>query len=371
MQKALGFASRRRPMSRGSSAIALSVLVLFAIPAYATDPSGIDESLTHKLMNYWNEIDGYIHPAPQYCPSKPVVPVLKGSPQCVSRYQKLFSKPDIDITMAFGYTDWRPESLVTTSYEVGDFNQKMTQPCVPATFQGAAYKMFCGFSRDSDDATLFYKQIPGPDGKDHRVRIHVVAALDFNSSQSESDDQLRNTPEQLARSAEARKEFIKALQQDDVVLYNGHARDGGGPDFSPPVLTAAKHPDYAWYHRNHPGLNDMLTALSSSKHHPQVIGLMACDSKLHFEKKLSQVTPESALLLTNMTSYTEDESKTEAAFLDGLLSMRCDDDFVNSMETSLPLVDGHPELGSAPVDDFEGWGVKTPNVTPAPARNIY
>lgn len=368
-------------MSRAPLKIGLVVFFLLAISAYATDSSGVDENINHKLMTYWDEIDEYIHPdfencllaaAPPKAPVKtdPPVSTIKGSPECVSHYERLFSKPDIHITMAFGYEDERPDPLVNTPYDKADFVQRLTAPCSSHSTGTDKYKTFCGFTRDDDDASWFYKQIPGPNGEEHRVKVHVVSAVNASPSMSQYDRELRHSADQLKQSAEARKEYMAAFQQDDIVLYEGHSRNGGGPDFFPPALTAENKVDYAQYLRLHPGVNDLKTALSSG-HHPLVIGLLSCDSKLHFEKQLIQMAPDSALLLTNMISDSDDEPKTIGAFLDGILSMRCDDDFVNSMESMRPLDPTRPKSGKAPVDDFEGWGVKTPNVTPAPARNSH
>ena len=189
------------------------------------------------------------------------------------------------------------------------------------------------------------------------------------ASGAQKDDQLRNDPKQEDRSKKAQEKFDEALQKDDAAMTAVIPETGAVPHFSPARPGGPNgEPDYNWYHHHHPGIENMKTTLESSSHHPAVIAMLSCDSKAHFEKKLQSAAPDSALLMTNMVSTIESIEKAQAGLIDGLLGERCDDDFVASMSAQLPLVEDHPESGMAPSIDFLGWGVKTPNVMPAPFR---
>jgi hypothetical protein len=322
------------------------------------------EITANQIIRKLSQAHTVVHASGPSCPipgtTKPSVADAK---VCEAKYAKLYANPDIHVTFAFGYLDSRPDDRVDTGMDSEALVESMTTPC-----NRSELKSFCGFGRDVDDATKFSKTVIGPDHKPHQFEINIVSPVAIGSLVLDSE--VRNTVAQKAQSAKARAAFQKALQTDDIVVYDGHARDGGGPDFSPPKLNPkTNHPDYPYYRANHPGLNDELTALANSKHRPKIIGMMACDSKLHFEKQLRKISPDSALLLTNMVTYTYVTSVAEQGMMDGLMSLRCDDGFVDSMEADAqPIVENQPEKGLAPPIDFEGWGVKTPNVVPAPSR---
>ena len=323
------------------------------------------------MLHMYDEVKAGVPATTPPCPpdgttshSLPADPVF-----CQKQYKSLFSTPEVKLSVAFGYDDsWPDFAQVDNPSDVADFVDLLTQDCGSTDDVGMEFDNLCEFKRDPDDASLFYKQLTGPDGQTRKIIMHVISATGMDVHLKDNDLQLRVSAEQKKRSEEARQEYMKDLSHADVVLYNGHSRDGGGPDFNPPVLTANHHVDYPWYHLHHPGKNDMVQALSSSTHHPKVIAMLSCDSKLEFQKMLNKVSPDSALLVSNMVAESEDLNQTMRAFFEGLLAQDCSDDFVESMENSEPLVEDHPERGKAPTIDFLGWGLKTPNVTPAPFR---
>lgn len=286
---------------------------------------------------------------------------------CKDHYKKLYANPTVKVSIAFGYLDFRPSPLVATPQIVADFIDSMTQACTDPT-----RSQFCGFSRDPDHQNLFSKSVLGPEGKKHTFQVSIVSPVPADGN--DNDDDLQVSPEQKTRSATARAAYLKALTTDDVVVYYGHARGGGGPDFYPPILNAKKHPDYRLYRMNRPGLNDVLDALRESKHHPKVLGMIACDSKLHFKEKLKAVAPDSARLLSNRVVGYDEDDQALAVLLDGLMQHRCDQNFVKSMNRKIEPIQ-IPGLSipvrtetKIPPYDFEGFGVKTPNVPPAPYR---
>jgi hypothetical protein len=343
--------------------------ISFADPvADPTNPAATTATnvTANQIIKKLNQAHTIVHASGPSCPmpgsSKPSGADAK---VCEAKYAKLYANPDIHVTFAFGYLDSRPQDEVETGPNAEQLIESMVAPC-----ETSMSKNFCGFTRDSDDAMKFSKTVTGPDHKPHQFKITIVSPIQIGSGSYVLDSEVRNTPAQKARSAKARAAFQKALQTDDIVVYNGHSRDGGGPDFSPPVLDPKTlHPNYPYYRAKHPGLNDEVTALATSTHRPEVIAMMSCDSKLHFEEQLKKASPDSALLLTNMVTYTNVTNVAELGLMDGLMSQRCDDHFIDSMEMGLqPVVEDHPEKGMAMPIDFEGWGIKTPNVVPAPSR---
>lgn len=298
----------------------------------------------------------------------PKNPSVANLAECQNHYLRLYSKTTVSVTLAFGYLDTRPFSDVSTPANVYNFIEMIRTPCDDDV--NPHYDHLCGFMNSPDDSIHFFKEVSAeksPDHKKHIFKITVVSAVPPNQAKA-SDNEMRKNPAQLKRSEFARQTYLRALQTDDVVIYNGHARDGGGPDFYPPVLTSLKtmRPNYACYRKKKPGLKDMIHALSTSKHHPEIIAMMACNSKQHFNEKLKRAAPESARLLTNMTVETNVNEVAQNGLLEGLMAQRCDDGFVQSMESGVDKVDNHPEKGKLPSVTFEGFGV-TPVVPQANA----
>lgn len=265
------------------------VSILASSPAYAGS--------WNSMLGMWDEIQQTIQTTTgdATIPCTPGVPKSTSLPAdpvlCQSRYQSVFSQPEVKISVAFGYDDNRPDSAeVSNPADVADFVDRLTGKCGETDDNGMEFDHFCEFKRDVDDASLFYKTLTDNDGKTHKVRMRVISATGMDVNIQDNDNQLRSSAKQKERSQEARQAYMKALTEDDVVLYNGHSRDGGGPDFDPPVLTANNHVNYPWYHANHPGKNDMIQALSHSEHHPKVIAMLSCDSKLEFQKTLNRVS---------------------------------------------------------------------------------
>lgn len=198
-------------------------------------------------------------------------------PRCRQAYERLFQKKIIDIRLVFGYKDARPARFVGDRYEKNALIEALMQPCTEERFD-------CGFKRSVNDAELFLKKIRGLDQKLHQVQLRLV-----QSSVGPDDDDNRRNPFQAWQSERAQSIFNEGLQQADIVFYNGHSRDGGGPDFSPPRIKSNRHVDYRWYATHRPGLVEMHRRLGSKASQSKLIGLYSCVSeKLRPRKGRSQ-----------------------------------------------------------------------------------
>jgi hypothetical protein len=275
------------------------------------------------------------------------------SPACRQTYKQFYKvknranqeKPEdseVEIRLAFGYMDFLRD--VDDYYAAVAFGTQVTNPCYRGQFA-------CGFSQDPDDAGLFRKQIQliGPDGLP-RTRTVKLRMRYSSVSPDEHLNRGEKKAEQERRTARTRDFYADGLKHSDMVMYVGHARDGGGPDFGPPVVSEHTHrTDFDWYHRNHPGASLMHDALVSTATPPKIMGIYACYAEDHFYDQLRRDAPHAGLILSGNNEF-EAAVGQAAASLDSVLGMRCEDDFKKSVNV----------IKKIDVQDMPGGFVVTP-----------
>lgn len=264
------------------------------------------------------------------------------SQECLRTYNEFYKiKPrksqetqqdaEIDVRISIGYLDDRlVGGDVVDDWYVGPLiRDQLTTPC------RAAANSACGFEQDADDAAVFRKRLEmiGPDGQ---KRFRYVKLRIFRSSAGPSDSanqsaEKREEQKQITESA--REFFADSLQHGDMVLYIGHGRSGGGPDFGPPKTRGQKPPitDLDWYRKNHPGRDLMYQALKETSTPPKILGIFACYAKEYFTKDLRQVAPNTGLVLSGNTEFFS-ETGQALAMLDSVLGRRCENEFKAALE---------------------------------------
>lgn len=249
---------------------------------------------------------------------------------CKAAYRRLFSKPEIDVRVIFGYKDARPARFVGDRQERAAFVEQLISPCVEGVFA-------CGFTRSKEDADIFRKSIIGPSGDLVSVRVQVV-----HSSVGPDDEENRANPFQEWQSQYAEEVFLTGLETADIVFYNGHSRAGGGPDFSPPRLTADKAPDFFYYQKHRPGLGKILYTLGKKKTDGglKLIGLFSCASTRLFANQIITKRPKAGVITSPNLVFYVDALENSLAALSGILEMRCEGDF------KAVIKQGHPKSGS-------------------------
>jgi len=263
------------------------------------------------------------------------------SPECRKTYNDFFKiKPrrsqeskgdtEIDVSISLGYMDDQllGNDLVDDYYAAPLIRDQLTSQC---RYPGVSA---CGFEQEPDDASVFRKRLEliGPDGQ---KRFRYVRVRIFRSSASPSDKKNNSSEykqDQEDITASAREFFADSLKHSDMVLYIGHARDGGGPDFAPPKLRK-KPPttDLAWYRKNHPGTNLMYGALRETSTPPKMIGIFACYAKDHFYQGLRKVAPGTGLVLSGNNEFFSSVGQA-VAMLDSVLGRRCEAEFSAALE---------------------------------------
>lgn len=227
--------------------------------------------------------------------------------KCRLLYSTLFAKPTLNIVFALGYEDNDIGPGNWSDAEYADFTQAITKPCPSDT------KTACGFKRGEDDASLFTKRIV-VNGVSKIVMLRAVKGSTFKKA---------TDPVQLQRSQGARQVFIQGLKTADVVFYDGHSRDGGGPDFYPARRLPNGHIDYPWYRANRPGITDVDRALAQRENPLPVLAMFSCLSRLHYLRNLTVHTPGTALILTNRETDADEGVPSILSTLDSLFKSKC------------------------------------------------
>jgi hypothetical protein len=250
---------------------------------------------------------------------------------CVSRYNEMYSDGVLRIVAAMGYYDGPPLDSVW-SYNLSiSLTKSLKAPC-----KRGAYA--CGFRTDPDNSLRLIKYVKDLNGKFIPAIVDITVPV-----LSGSDKYNRSKPdEQKRRSDLSAKFFLEAIKRgEDVVMYAGHSRDGGGPDFYPSILTADKtETDYEWYKKNKPGLKALKAALQESVRNgtpPSVFASISCSSKLHFSKTLKTASPSTGYMLSSVSAYEPWDHIATMSLIDSVLAMRCGSDTNKAIQKSYPI----------------------------------
>lgn len=239
---------------------------------------------------------------------------------CRQLYLSFYRKPKIDLKVVFGYKDARPARFVADRYERAIFIQRLTKECKGSNFA-------CGFTRSLSDSDLLTRTIQGPDGKIREIFLRVI-----HSSVGPDDDENRFNPLQKWRTRYANLAFLQGLTGGDVVIYNGHSRSGGGPDFEPPRLLKDNEVDYSWYREHQPGFNPIIATLEGAPSSLRLLGLYSCASSKHFLERVRKVKPDLGLITSSKLIYFSDALESSLESISSLLSMKCEGSFRGSLK---------------------------------------
>jgi hypothetical protein len=239
---------------------------------------------------------------------------------CRQTYLGFYGKPQVDVKVVFGYKDARPARFVADRYERMIFIQRLTQKCTRKNFA-------CGFLRSKTDADLLIRKLNGPDGKPRTVFLRAIP-----SSVGPDDDDNRTNPFQKWRTRYANLAFFQGLTNADAVIYNGHSRAGGGPDFSPPHLTRDLEVDYAWYRKAEPGFTPIITTLEGAPSRLKLLGLYSCASSRLFLERVRRAKPDLGLITSPKLIYFSDALESSIESISSLLAMKCEGAFRRSLK---------------------------------------
>lgn len=261
---------------------------------------------------------------------------------CQTQILNMTADNQLTIFVGFGYMDFSPGQdfvdSATALYSHGDvldpdaydaFAKALVSSCSTG-FSSKNQAFACGFKKGSGG---FKKTIKNRfTGKNTQVLVKLAS-----SAYSSNDYQNKTTyaEKQQQKSQNTHAQFLNALKTYDAVLYLGHARSGGGPDFYPPRLLKNGHVDYGYYKSNKPGIKSMLQSLKGASG-PDLIGLLACKSTGLFSASVQKYSGHSALITADSLFDFDDLVPTGFTVLEALISQRCNENFSNVVENHLP-----------------------------------
>lgn len=235
---------------------------------------------------------------------------------CSEMMESIENKSTLKVRVVFGYKDARPARFVGDRHERLAFISRVTAPC-------KENQDLCEFVRSPENADLFMKKIERPQGE-QKFLLWIV-----NSSAGTDDVENRKDRFQSWRSRYSSQAFLSGLQDADVVLYNGHSRFGGGPDFEPPVMTPDGKVEPLAYQLERSGLERMIKALKGAKRSKntrfsklKLLGLYSCSSEQHFNSQIRQHF-QGGLQASHELVYHSDALEQSVRTLESILSLRC------------------------------------------------
>jgi len=260
--------------------------------------------------------------------------------RCEAAYGKLFAKPNIRWSIFWGYSndsDGHTEDLSARHL----FESQLTKPCIT----GLA---LCEFSAQAGKPGEYFKTLWNRQRQPVTVHLRLYHSS-VTSDVAQNEGLFR--AQQLAQSAFVEAEFLKALNTDDVVFYEGHARHGSGPGFRP--LT--EHSKQWWLATLfQPMINNVLKTLVGSSNDvqtlipqaPGLIGLFVCDGEAYYGEELARATHnQTALLLSRETAQVDDDSRTTYAASNAILAQACEDEFQTQLNVAIRTIYYYNEKG--------------------------
>ncbi|MNJ93303.1 hypothetical protein D3C87_109820 [compost metagenome] len=251
---------------------------------------------------------------------------------CEDRYSGILKDNLIDIRIALGYFDWTTGNAVhdagrsygvSPSIDIGAF--AALRDLLKSSCYGR--QRFCGFKTDRDNTYVFRKQVT-IDGKKYPVRLEM-----HFSSATEILGQNKGSQQQRSRTQYTENFFLKGLQSADAIFYFGHARNGGGPDFAPPIFVRGTNKvDYnGYYMPNKPGFSKMLDALRSGRDQAPIIGLMSCNSRYKFLGGTRKAAPDSGVITSTNVLDVDIVYTAMIGAVDAILRGQCQKSFYQSL----------------------------------------
>lgn len=142
---------------------------------------------------------------------------------------------------------------------------------------------------------------------------------------------------QICKSEYVRKAWKDAIVSgDEMVVYDGHARDGGGPSFEPAKVLKNGHVNYSWYRQNKPGHKEEAEAFSEAVKKgkaPGIYASLSCNGHSHFYKhgKFPKVSPSTAYVLSKRTSFPDEGVASLLTTIEGALNRQCGNELDQSI----------------------------------------
>lgn len=270
----------------------------------------------------------------------------QGGARCESMYTKALNKGVLDIRYALGYFDDSTgvERIfqginygLSPSLDIEIFKalrKELTSRCWSRT------KRACGFDESGDPKSgkvVLTKKIH-LHGKTTLVKITLTQAS-ASTSFVKNKGELSERQSFLTQQSE--QNFFGGLKTADVVIYNGHSRNGGGPDFAPPILNASKKVNFKGYYEvKRPGIKKTFETLKTNPNPELILGFFSCFSRLHFYKNFMSFNPHQRLILSAEKIDYFDALEASVGYLEGMLRGSCGQELADIAKQTPKLQEG-------------------------------
>ena len=244
--------------------------------------------------------------------------------KCLKKYTEMYSDDELNINMAYGYLDARSEVYDIAKRDI--FIDEITRSCRGDNFS-------CGFTQDEEDAEIFTRTVEDVYGNEKKVKLRLTHAAASTSEKVNRSKSLGKLEQTIQTEISEDNNFGAIADGAEVVIYNGHSRDGGGPSFEPPKVKN-RHTDYDWYRKERPGFKRVLKELKKSKKDPQLMAFISCSSEKHFYDQLKKAAPNTGYVMSKDVGYFTNLNAVALSTIDSVLGLKCKKGFENNIEKS-------------------------------------
>jgi len=254
-------------------------------------------------------------------------------------FDDLLKDEEINITIVKGYRDQHPDGLL------GFFIQQIASYSIEVSLDSVNDDVSNLISElQKNNFSLYLENLTNVHlrkkfyykGKKKTVNVHIyrstVSCDNVNSSSVElRQDRNFTCEEQKKASLDAKNAFEAALGHDQVVIYNGHARFGRGPDFGPLWEKDSKFP-----------INSGALKKISLDNKKTVLFLDACSSLKYYEGAISKVqdklsSPENFIFLgTTQAADWADQNTNSLRLINMILEAQCPKEWIDGLNSPRP-----------------------------------
>jgi hypothetical protein len=213
---------------------------------------------------------------------------------CQNFFKSFKDKKTIKIGIFFGYVN--EKNFALDGILASTLEKYLTSPCLTSEMN-----FVCGFSKIAADQSKYSKNVTWTDQTQRKVEVDLqFPALTISDLENRKLLSAQNT-----NSENVRQNFFTALKTLDVVIYDGHARYGWGPDFFPEKMLNRLESDDKFYQKNLKGIKDLVNALDARTDGPlPFLVLNSCLSEqyMHDYLQKSQKPPLLAIVNDSLTT---------------------------------------------------------------------
>lgn len=220
------------------------------------------------------------------------------------------------ITWALGYFDgFLDKPLV---YQGRDYGKKVPVDSFHASILEQILAddckngmQLCEFylDKEKDGLMLFSKMVESERGEEY-IELRVLqSSLTYDADVNLGEGR----EEQAERARSLRDQFLASFATSELVLYVGHSRYGGGPDFGPAKYLANGQIDEEAHAKDRRSAQALVQATSAKSRTTKAFALLSCEGTDHFSSEISKRAPGLQLMLSVADTSAVDQMTTGLA----------------------------------------------------------